>query len=133
MPKPPTISSQLVGVTDPEERGRIKAQGLVAHLTWIEKKLPFSWITSNGYIIEVRSVEYEDPAFKVVLSAWGPEEVRYDADTGDPYYINPAIPLDNPFYFVNPPIRLGRSGVEDPVAVAKQIIEDAVGVPEAAD
>ena len=131
MPKPPDISTQLEGVTDPQERGRIKAQGLVAHLTWAEKKLPFTWQTSNGYIIRVDSVEYEDPAFKVVLMAWGPEEVRYDPDTGDPYYINPTIPTDNPFYYVNPPILLGGSLIEDPVAVAKQIIEDAVGVPRA--
>lgn len=132
MPKPPDISSQLEGVTDPKERGRIKAAGLVAHLQWAEKKLPFSWQTPAGYIVKVWSVSFEDPAFKVVLSAWGPPEyVGDDPDTGDPLYAQKPVRTDNPYFFVNPPYLLGGSLIEDPVAVAKQIVEDALGIPRA--
>jgi hypothetical protein len=125
LPVPPAISSQLAGVTDPRERGRIKAQGLVAHVTWVEKKLPFSWTTGTDYIVTVHSVEYEDPAFKVVVTVQGPAEQRTNSD-GVPYEYRPIVWVDNPVKFFNPPILLGGSLVENPVAVAKTIIEQTV-------
>jgi len=127
VPAPQPISSSLVGVTDRAQRARIKAQGLYAHVSWAQKKLPYSWDTAAGYRIVVTSLAYEEPHFKVTVLAFKPPETRLDSD-GNPFEYREPIWVDNPLYFYNPPILRGEDRVEDPVGVAKTIIEQAIGV-----
>jgi len=128
MPAPPQISTQLEGVTDPLERGRIKAQGLVAHLEWAAKKLPYTWTTPSGYTVTVYSVVFADPAFEVMVGAWKPP-VTVPDEGGGTKEVREPLTVDNPIRIFNPPYLMGGSLVEDALAVAKQIIEDACGVP----
>jgi hypothetical protein len=108
---PGPVARAVAAEPDPARRAGIRARALLGALR--ELGGPPWELEARGVRLRVLGASWEPPALRLVLEA-------EDAATGEP------VPVDNPYLFVNPPVRVGRDGPEDPARALAEIAAAAV-------